>query len=125
MLTRARSQLPKCLRAKDKCLGVGDGPAAGRACRSVYGACASAASVACAAKCGRGRAGGDADAEAECLTACTFAACRRDDAVLACRAAAAVAQQSACALERCRADFALCLDKRCGLAAALAATAPA
>jgi hypothetical protein len=107
--------LPKCLRSKDKCLGVGDGPAVSAACRNVFGACAQGVASACRAKCVRGA---DADAAEECLSACVFAACRRDEAVRACRAEAAVAQQTACALDRCRADFAACLAKRCSLPAA-------
>ncbi len=105
--------LPKCLRSKDRCLGVGDGPAVGAACRSVYGACAQGVAPACRAKCAR--SGADADAAEECLSSCVFAACRRDEAVRACRADAAVAQQTACALDRCRAEFTACLVKRCSL----------
>ena len=111
-------QLPRCLRDPRRCEGVGDGPAAGRACRHELAACGSrGAAVACKTKCGRSTdvAKGDDFALQECVATCVYAACRRDEAVLACRHAAAVAAQTACALDRCRADFAACMTKRCGV----------
>ncbi len=118
-------QLPRCLNDAKRCKGVGDGPAAGRACRHVLAACgAKGASAACLRKCRNSPdVGGSEDALQDCTATCVYAACRRDEAVLACRHDAAVAAQTACALDKCRQDFAVCAAKRCGITAAHTTTA--